>query len=279
MIFRNSDGIGVGQMGGAPVQVRGNEMEGYIPSAFATSEFYLDVAKGLIAGHSLKSKFGRNPEVGKTGNHTIWNSGGAYTGFDAVDAQTVTVTSSSTEDGAGLTGLYTVRLFGLDVNGLPQTEDITMNGVTSVVSILSYLRMDTAKGITAGTDGHNVGDITIRQSVSTEVIFAVMPATYNTTMIAAYTIPADKVGYLISQKAAIANKQAASVDMRIRMRQQGGLFATQAEAALNSEGTSFIEQEFKIPKRIEPMTDMFIEGTASSTVAVAAFFDILLVDI
>lgn len=241
-------------------------------------EFYLDVAKGNIAGHKLKGKFGRNPSLTVGVWSTIWNGGGSYTGFNATGAETVTIVSSSADDAIDGVGMRTLRIYGLGANGLEQNEDITVTGITPVTSTLSYLRLDTAKGLTAGSNASNVGDITIAQSISTDVVFAVMPAGYNSTMIAAYTIPSDKTGYLISQRAAISNKNAAAVDMRIQIRQPQSVFTVGGEASLNSVGTGYIEQSFTIPKVVPSGTDLYIEGNASASVSVSAFLDILLVD-
>jgi len=251
---------------------------GSVEGFLNTGNFNLEIAKGNVLGHSLKSKFGRNPAVGTTGFDTIWNGGGKYTGFDAVVAETVTIVSASADDASAGTGLRTLRLYGLDTNGVEQTEDIILNGITVVTSTLLYLRLDTAKGLTAGTLGYNVGDISIAQSTTTAVIFAVVPATYNSTMIAAYTIPSNKTGYLIVQRAAIANKNAATVAIRMQIRQPSSVFNVAGEAAMNSVGTGYVEQIFPVPQTLPAMTDLFIEAEASATVAVSAFFDIILVD-
>jgi hypothetical protein len=248
-------------------------------SSLNVLDYYTRVAQGLVPGSKIIQKYGKNPNVSNGSYSTIWNGGGAYTGFPT-GAETVTIISSSVNDVATTgTGLWTLRLYGLSAAGLEQTEDIIMNGTTAVTSTLSYLRLSRAKGLTAGTLQHNDGDITIRQSITIANIFAVLPATYNTTMIAAYTIPADKYGYLLSQRAAIANKNAATVEMRMQVRTPSTLFTVNGEAALNSVGAGYISMEFKVPTKMQPLTDIFIEADASTGVAVTAFMDILLVDI
>ncbi|RLI45232.1 hypothetical protein DRO61_10980, partial [Candidatus Bathyarchaeota archaeon] len=201
-----------------------------------------------------------------------------YTGFDATGAETVTIESSSGNDDIGGTGLRTIRLFGLDENFVEQTEDIILTGTAPVTSQNSYIRLDTAKGLTAGSTGHNEGEITVAQSVSIAVIFAIIPITYNTTMIAAYTIPAGKTGYIMSQAGSLSNKQTAAADMRIQVRGPGEIFTVGGQIALNSQGTGFIERHFPIPKGIPEKTDFFIEGSATSTIAISAFLEILLID-
>lgn len=264
--------------GNAPIQSRGNHYDGYIPSQYSSNHFFLDVSRGLVPGHSEVHKFGKNPDVATTVFDTIWSNGGNYTGFDATVAETVTISSASVNDTLLGTGLRTVRLYGLDADYLQQTEDIELNGTTPVTSTLSYIRLDRARGLSAGSLTYNEGDITIAQSITTAVVFAVIPATYNTTMIAAYTIPGDKTGYILSQAVSIANKQTAFVDVRLQARLPGTVFTVNGEAAINSAGTGFIERSFITPSKLPAKTDFFIEGKASASVAVSAFMDILLID-
>lgn len=244
------------------------------------SPFYMEVAKGNIAGHSIVHKFGKNPAVGTTGFDTIWNGGGEYTGFNATAAETVTVVSSDGNDTLLGDGLQTLVLHGLDADWIEQSEVIELNGTTAVTSQLSYIRCYRAKGLTSGggTFSTNLGVITIAQSITTANVFAQIPIGYGTTMIAAYTIPAGKKGYIITQSAAIANKQSAAVAIRIKVKQPGSVFTVGGEAALNSQGAGFIERKFTVPAQLPAKTDFFIEAEASSTVAVSAFLDILLID-
>lgn len=245
---------------------------------FSKDSTYLDISKGNVTGHNCVYKFGKNPDVSTTVFDTIWSIGGEYTGFNATGAETVTIASTSANDTLLGTGLQTIRLYGLDANGLEQTEDVEMNGIAGATSTKEFLRLSTARGLSGGTLQHNEGDITIRQSISTAIIFAVMPATYNSTMAAVYTVPSNKTGYILAQSTSIANKNAASVAVRLQIRQPGNLFTVNGEAAINSQGTGFIERKFTVPPKLPPMTDVFIEANASASVAVAAFLDILLVE-
>jgi len=242
--------------------------------------FYLKVAKDEVTGHSIIHKFGRNPAVSTSSFSTIWNGGGAYTGFNATEAEIVTISSTDADDNGDTndTGLRTLRIFGLDADWHEQYEDITLEGTDDVNSTLSYVRLDRAKGLTAGSSGYNEGDITIKQSVTIANVFAVVPATYNSTMIAAYTIPADRTGYLMSLSTALSNKNAAVVDVRFQVKHPGDIFTVGGEAAINSVGSGFVTFPFPIPIRLQAKTDIYIEGEASASVAVSAFMDILLVD-
>ena len=241
-------------------------------------EFYSDIAKGNICGHVAGTKFGRNAAISVGSFSTIAHGvTGAYTGFNATGAETVSIVSGDANDTSAGTGARTIILYGLDTNLLEISETVTLNGLTPVVSTLLYKRLDRVKVVTAGSTGHNVGDITINQSTTTAVVFAVIPATYNSTMIAAITVPSNKTGYLISQTASIASKTAASADIGIQSRAVGEVFRVNGEASINSVGTGIALMDFTIPHKFEGGTDMFIEADGSSGVSVTAFMDIIYV--
>ena len=241
-------------------------------------EFYLDIAKGSIGGHVAGTKFGRNAAI-SVGSFSAIAHGvtGAYTGFNATAAETVSIVSSDATDTSAGVGARTIILYGLDTSLLEISETITLTGTTPVVSTLLYKRLDRVKVVTAGTTGHNVGDITINQSTTTAVVFAVVPATYNSTMIAAITVPSNKTAYLVSQTASIGGKATAAASIRIQSRATGEVFRVNGEASINSTGTGMANMEFRIPHKFAGGTDMFIEADGSSAVAITAFMDIIYV--
>lgn len=238
----------------------------------------LNIACGCVPGHKHKRRFGKNPDVSITSFETIWNGGNGYSGFNATAAEPVTIMSTSTDDSIMGIGLQKVRLIGLGDDYTELVEEVWLSGTTPKLSTNSFVRLDTVVGISAGSTGNNIGTITIAQSITTANVFGIIPPGYNTTMIAAYTIPAGKTGYLFSQSATISNKNAAVIDIRIKSRQYGGVFVVGGEAALNSAGTSFINLDFEVPISLPEKTDILIEAEASHSCAVSAFMDIILVD-
>ena len=48
-------------------------------SYLANRDFYLEVAKGNIPGHSSINKFGNNPAVATSSTETIWSGSNLYT--------------------------------------------------------------------------------------------------------------------------------------------------------------------------------------------------------
>ncbi len=243
--------------------------------------YYLKVAKGLISGHSVMHKFGRNPDI-DAGFETIWNGGGIYTGHNATAAQTVEVFSSDDADNGGTsTGAVTVELQGLDTNWLQITETVTLDGTTKVDSAKTYIRMDRAivrSG--ASATAANLGTITVRQKTTTANIFAVLPIGYNETMIAAYTIPAGKTGYLLWWGASASKKQASFSNVKLLVRPDGEVFQVKAELTISTTGNSSFTRPYIIPKdALTAKSDIRIDADSSAAdFAVAAELDILLVD-
>ena len=254
------------------------------PSKTQTSDFFLEVVKGDIAGHSALQKFGFNPDIDNAATYeTIWNGGGEYTGFNATSAEIVTVASVGTnaaDDDIAGTGARTVELRGLDATYTMQTEVVELSGTSLVDTINSYIRIDRVLVLTAGSGGENAGVIVCAQKVTTANIFTSLPIGYNQTMIAAATIPAGKTGYMVFAFASIANKKEAAIALRMKMRALGSVFQVKGELAINARGTGVILRDYKIPQGpIPEKTDIFIEASSGTdNVGIAAGFDIILVD-
>ena len=245
-------------------------------------DFFLEVAKGNIAGHSVVNKFGSVPDVDSATTFVaVWEGAqGDYLGFNATAAEIATVASSDANDTSAGTGARTVRVMGLDENFEEQEEDVILNGTSLVDTVKSYIRLHRAKVLTAGTGGSNAGVISIAQKVTTANVFAEMPIGNNMTMIAAFTIPAGKDAYVYDWFVGINKKTASAMNARLLMRPPGGVFQVKEELAINSAGTGYVSREYTLPKNtIAGKTDIVIVVNSDSVNASAsAGFDLILID-
>lgn len=170
-------------------------------------------------------KFGQNPNIGiATDPEDVWNGGGIYTGHPSGSPETINIVSSSTADNGVTpgTGALTIQVEGL-LTALSEsytTENFTLNGTTPVVSTSTWYRINRCKVLTAGSGGQNAGTITVNHSTTTANVFCVMPATYNQTSIAAFTIPANNIGAIrgVDFSASRASGAAGSATVSIRVR-------------------------------------------------------------
>jgi hypothetical protein len=201
-----------------------------LQSGIEMNPYKLRVALGQVPGVAVFEKFGKNSDVDTgTAPEDLWNGGGLYTGFPTGAAETLEVSSSSGNDTLAGSGAQTLRIQNLrDATGAIAPDiDVNMNG-TGWVSLggLTYNRSSRMRVLTAGSTGWNEGTITLRHTTTTTNIFAVMPATYNRTHIAAYTVPLghqleiDNLTCFLSR----ANGAAGSASMSFRAREPGGVF-------------------------------------------------------
>ena len=98
-------------------------------------------------------------------------------------AAKVDVISSNTADASAGTGARKVYLIGLDSNYNLQTEEITMNGQTAVVSTKDWLRVFSAEASLCGTGLVNAGDIYVYKTGTGGTITAGVPGTLTSAWI------------------------------------------------------------------------------------------------
>lgn len=173
------------------------------------------IAIGLMTGYSVVNKFGKNSDVDTaTVPEDIWEGGGVYTGFPAGAAETISVFSSSASDTAAGAGARTIRISGLDANYNVVQETVTLNGVTPVATVATFIRAHTATVLTSGSSNLalNVGTITIRHTTTTANVFLSMVPGTNQTNCSAYTVPAGFTAYMQKISGAIRGGTTATVD-------------------------------------------------------------------
>lgn len=194
------------------------------------------------------------------------------TTFESGDTYRI-VTSAST-------GSMAVKLiYLLDGNLANETSEyIVLNGTTPVDTVSTYRRHSRSKAFGVGD---NVGSITTRQKTTTANITMVMPVGGNSTLIAAYTIPADKRGFFTSWFASKAKKQASFSNIRLMIRPVNSNYSIKEQNTISSTGTSAVQRTYDVPKdSLMPGTDIKIQAdTDTNDNGVAGGFDLILVDL
>lgn len=249
-------------------------LEAYGASGMSSMEFGLSIQRKLLPGLSAVHLFGRSADIDiSDGFYTLWNGATTnYTGFDATQEEFISLSSDNPAD----TGLVLLVL-GLDMNFNQISETIVLGGVP-VFSALKYLRLSEAFVVTP--NGENQGSITIRQSITTVNIFAIMAPKVNRTLLGLYTVPNNKEAYIFSGFASIAKKQSAVCEVRAKSRRVNSSFQIAEWFSLDSKASSYVYREFKIPLAPAPAgTDIYIEAnTDTNNTKVAGGLEIVLVD-
>lgn len=133
-----------------------------------TGDFFVDVSKGLIAGHRAIIVNGSVILPVKDVVNDVWEQGGTLVYLSV--AETMNIVSSDANDTLTGSGARTVRLIGLGDGNIEITEDVNMRGLTNVLTVNSYLYPPLLQVLTAGGVARvNIGSITATSSGSATV--------------------------------------------------------------------------------------------------------------
>lgn len=224
------------------------------------------VSSGQIASTSHINKFGYNTAVG-TSYETITDLG---TNNLPTSAAVVSVVSASSADDEGSTGAEKVEIQGLDANYGLQTEEVTMNGTSAVTTTGTFLRVFRMRVTQSGSGEINAGNITASIGGSD---VARISADQGQTLMAVYTIPRGKKGYLLKFQGSLSKNQEAN--FQLRTKNNGGSWNVKALWGTFSQSVNY---DYPIPLEFSEETDIQIRGKAGATSEMGAIFDLVLVD-
>lgn len=235
--------------------------DGNISNSFGAAA-NIPIAAGELSGYSHINKFGFSTNIGFGGSyHTIWNAGGIYQYPSSATIATVT-SDDSLDNGA------VIEVTGLDENYNEVSEDITIGGAAGTQLFLRVYRA-LVKTPGAGQTS-NVGKISITVD---SLIAAEILEENGQTLMAVYTVPAGKTGYLMKLKA--SPDKNTNVLFKLVVREFGGAFLT--KGLFGTFGVP-VTYDYPVPLRFPEKTDIEIQGKAGNTCAAGAIFDVILVD-
>lgn len=248
----------------------------------------LAIAKGDVTNTAFIHKFGGTPDFDTTDNEvTVWD------GADDGNIDKMVYTYSSTADidtisssDAGDT--VDIEVQGLDSNFDLVTQTATLNGQNKVTLGTALIRVFRMKNVGATDLAGYVYcyvDTTISAGVPTTTapVRSVIQNSNNQTLMAVYTIPNGKTGYMRDWYASTAGaSKSSNYVIRLKARPTGKVFQLKHIASISDTGNSYIQHKYEEPEVFAAKTD--IEMTAQMTAAgataaaVSAGFDIVLVD-
>lgn len=168
-------------------------------SGTLSADYLVEIARGYVSGASYVDKFGRNDDVDTAAEEDVWAAGATRARLTA--AETMDVESDSANDDDGGTGARTVTIEGLDGDYMEVSETITMNGTSAVTTTQTFLRINRAYVVTAGSAESNVGAITIDPTTTgSGSRQGYIAAGDGQTLLSHYTVPAGKTAYMVSSQ-------------------------------------------------------------------------------
>jgi hypothetical protein len=224
----------------------------------------MQIAQGLIAGHTVEQVTGYNPST--SAGDAVWSGGTAYPWSSFTTAQTLYL-KSSTNNATDRSMPFLID--GLDSSYNNQTEVVTLNASdsrTAVASTKQFLRIHSI--MCNGTDT-NVGDILTTVTSGTGTLVSKISAGRGSAQAGVYTIPAGYTGYLFKGD---ASSTAATV-VNFMARYFGKAFMVVHVAIVDNSTYIY---DFPFPMPLPEKTDMYtvIEAGSGKT---AVNYEILLV--
>ena len=228
--------------------------------------FDLNVSSGALSpSYKQVYKFGTNSSVDNS-VHTIWQQGGLYS--YPPSASTMTVSSSNVNDTSAGTGARTVLISGLDASYNEASETITLNGQTAVTTVNTYIRMNRAIVLTAGSGGANAGNIyvgtgTVTSGVPANIYTIINGDGSNQTLQAFWTVPAGYTAYVYQTNISTGTSSAtpAILTTLLVARPFGGVFNTKEVITI---GTGNHLQDYSFPIKLTEKTDIEFRAVSSS---------------
>lgn len=252
-------------------------------AALAGKDFYTEVQKGTVYGHSIVHKFGRNDAVASGGGYEFVSLlSGATSFLSAATTVQIKAGGNAADSNVGA-GAREVTVQGLDATGALVSEAITTNGASaSTATSTAFLRLFRAYVSSAGTYGSaNTAAITIEDSGSAADLITIL-AEEGQSFYAGYSVPLGKTAYLLSAVVSVDATQNAN----IRLRKRDSL--TSISSAIEANRIQLQWQGLpaglhyyapRSPLAFDALTDVWWEAQGGAgTTKVSVDFELLLVD-
>ena len=177
------------------------------------TDFYTEVAKGAVPGHSIIHKFGS--ALLTTTQRVITQTGTYQTPIATVSLEII---SDSVSDTAAGIGAQEMTIIGLNADWEEVTFTVIMNGLTPVALDTDLIRLyrwyvsRSGSYADSATSSH-VGALSI-QVLGGGTIWDILPNTplpYGQSSIGAYTIAKGKTGYLLSKQIFVDSNKSADI--------------------------------------------------------------------
>lgn len=220
----------------------------------------LQIAAGRIKTISHTNKFGYNTAIG-TAFEDITDLGGKYSYIGTAGTAAVAGVSDA---GA------VVEIQGLDANYLLVTENVTVGSSSTA----SFIRVFRARVVTVASGDTNAGNITVTVDGA---IRAQIGVGNGQTLMALYTIPANKTGYLVKFQGSVEKAKECTFRIMTREVNGNGTRVFQNKGQFGSFAAN-VTYDYPVPLKLKAKTDIQIRAKAGATTGIGAIFDILLED-
>lgn len=222
----------------------------------------IDIARGLVVDTSHINKFGFTG-TDANGTATVWDGNAISAVYPYPVAAPVTVTSSN---GVADNGKI-VRVQGLDAGYNELSEELEVGGAPSATPFLRVFRASMV-------DASNTGIISMSQGAT---VAAQILAGNGQTLMAVYTVPAGKTGFIYKFQGSI-DKANVGVKFKVycRLPDDNGVFRLIGQ--WGTQGGNSVNYDYPVPLMIPEKGDIRVDVQTGASCGCGAIFDVILVD-
>lgn len=230
-------------------------------------EFKLNVSRGKVRGSSMVHKFGAVPAMSQSTTGTIWDKSDTLYPWSAFDTAGVITAGIANASDAG----KVVTVLGLDNNFNEVSDTFTLSSTATVAGTVQFRRVFRAF-VSTGSD--NVGNINFTKNGSDVLKITAGKAQ---TLMAIYTIPAGKTGYLYKGVCTAQASADGTGNMFVRYWGQSAFRIGHSFEVAGIGGK--YEYQFEFPIRIPEKSDIDVRiTTRTNNGRYTAAFDLLLLE-
>jgi len=253
-------------------------------------EFYLEVRKGNVAGHTIIQKFGSNESL-----TTSWQVATTHGTYETpTTAQSLEIVSDDAADALNGIGMHEITIEGLDANWEHQSVQVTAHATDGTIAVAvtgTWMRVYMAFVSSSGTyatpgAGSHVGTIDIQISGGGTIYSQVslidgFPS--GQSEMGAYTVPSGKTAYILSK--AMTAESNKPMDVNLFKRENANDTTSSYSGIMrlvehiHGLESSFQYQPLSPLVKLPEMTDVgFMVKMTTGTGSISVDFEILLVD-
>ena len=241
-------------------------------SFFGSKEFFFEVAKGNVAGHTSVGLVGLNPAVGSK-FEDVWDEGGIQ--IMPIAAETWEILSDDAADNVAGSGARTVLVKSLDINYVEQIQAVNLSGVTPVALTGTHFRPNIAVLSSAGSGEVNQGNISIRDATSNNVRLKIQPEN-GTSFSSHFTVPAGKTMFAQSIVGFIPKNEDVTARLYAKAPASGSAFISAGEIQVYQDSAVI---PISSPIALLEKTDIkFQAKSTNAAVGVSVFASFVMVD-
>lgn len=217
-------------------------------STSVKEDYFISVARGNISGATIMEALGERESMGTTAaGEEIWRgneltpapTSHTLIPIPAAAGEQMTVVSEHANDASGNVGAEIITIEYLDADGAQQTTTVTMNGTTPVDLTPSDVRFVNDMYVSqVGSNSVAVGNIKIYQKADSGLVYNMIAAGGNKSVVPRRMVPAGKT--LLLDHWSAQEAQAKRVNVRIRAdctpdgTRQAGVFLFKGNLYLNA---------------------------------------------